>query len=88
MSHPVAGQSYNCEECKEKLIDDMPHKCGEITATFRDSLVREYKITAGSLEECEEILDKLWLKKEHSIDTLCEEFGITRTVDGWNWLDY
>ena len=55
----------------------------QVSFMFTDTSTRDYIITAGSVKECEDILDLLSLHKEHTIDDLVKQYSIQRKANVW-----
>ena len=55
----------------------------QVSIMFTDTSVRDYIITADSIEECEEIFDMIWLHKEQSIQDLCIQYNVNAKTKLW-----
>tara|TARA_Y100001934_G_C12307431_1_gene753158 strand:+ start:1162 stop:1443 length:282 start_codon:yes stop_codon:yes gene_type:complete len=60
-----------------------PEEPRQVSIMFTDTSTRDYVITAGSVKECEDIFDMLWLHKEHSIDDLVKQYNVKRKANVW-----
>ena len=54
-----------------------------VSIMFTDTSVRDYVITAGSIEECEKIFDTIWMHKEESIKDLCIQYNVRPKTTVW-----
>lgn len=55
----------------------------QISIMFTDTSVRDYIVTADSIEECEKIFDMIWLHKEQSIYDLCFQYNVNAKTKMW-----
>jgi len=55
----------------------------QVSIMFTDTSVRDYIVTADSIEECEKIFDMIWLHKEQSIKDLCFQHNVNAKTKLW-----
>ena len=51
----------------------------QVSIMFTDTSVRDYIVTADSIEECEKIFDMIWNHKEKSIKDLTLQYNVRST---------
>ena len=55
----------------------------QVSIMFTDTSVRDYIVTADSIEECEKIFDMIWNHKEKSIKDLTLQYNVRSTTNIW-----
>jgi len=55
----------------------------QISIMFTDTRVRDYVVTADTIEEAEKVFDMIWNHKEQSIVDLCRQYSVRPKTTIW-----